>query len=83
MVYSVKYTEDAAAVRDAMIPDRRALLEKGMEKLAEDPFTPVSQPVSGDDVRAVAIASGLTVDYMVHRTFVVIIAVVIFDQTLI
>ncbi|MGW7302227.1 MULTISPECIES: type II toxin-antitoxin system RelE family toxin [unclassified Streptomyces] len=83
MLYQIEYTERAAAQRDALPEDRRKLLERGLLKLAEDPFTPVSQAVSGEDIRVVSVAPGLTVDYMVHRAFLILVSVAVLDRSLI
>ncbi len=83
MVYQIEYTERAAARRDALPEDRRKLLERGLPKLAEDPFIPVSQAVSGEDIRVVSVAPGLTVDHIVHRAFLILISVAILTQSLI
>ncbi|KPI01344.1 hypothetical protein OK074_0597 [Actinobacteria bacterium OK074] len=82
-MYQVEFTERAAAQRDALPESRRKRLERGLLKLAEDPFTPVSQAVSGEDIRVVSVASGLTVGYMVHRAFLILVSVAILDQSLI
>lgn len=74
-MYQIEYTERAAAQRDALPEDRRKLLERGLLKLAENPFTPVSQAVSGEDIRVVSVAPGLTVGYMVHRAILVSVAI--------
>ncbi|WP_241740841.1 hypothetical protein [Streptomyces sp. L2] len=83
MLYQIEFTERAAAQRDALPEDRRKLLERGLHKLAEDPFTPVSQAISGEDIRVVSVAPGLTVDYMVHRAFLILVSVAILDRSLI
>ncbi|MEU6283675.1 hypothetical protein [Streptomyces sp. NPDC047028] len=83
MLYQIEFTERAAAQRDALPEDRRKLLERGLHKLAEDPFTPVSQAISGEDIRVVSVAPGMTVDYMVHRAFLILVSVAILDRSLI
>ncbi|MGP4006441.1 type II toxin-antitoxin system RelE family toxin [Streptomyces sp. 4N124] len=83
MLYQIEFTERAAAQRDALPEDRRKLLERGLLKLAEDPFTTVSQAVSGEDIRVVSVAPGLTVGYMVHRAFLILVSVAVLDQSLI
>ncbi|GAX51709.1 hypothetical protein SO3561_03216 [Streptomyces olivochromogenes] len=83
MLYQIEYTEHAARQRDALPENRRKLLERGLHKLAEDPFTPISQAVSGEDIRVVSVAPGLTVDYMIHRAFLILVSVAILDQSLI
>ena len=82
-MYQIEFTERAAVQRDALPADGRKLLERGLHKLAEDPFTPVSQAVSGEDIRVVSVAPGLTVDYMIHRAFLILVSVAILDQWLI
>jgi hypothetical protein len=83
VLYQIEFTERAAAQRDTLPEDRRKLLERGLMKLAEDPYTSVSQAVSGEDMRVVSVAPGLTVDYMVHRAFLILVSVAILDQSLI
>ncbi|MFJ3904613.1 type II toxin-antitoxin system RelE/ParE family toxin [Streptomyces sp. NPDC090025] len=83
MLYQIEFTERAASQRDALPEERRKLLERGLLKLAEDPFTPVSQAVSGEDIRVVSVSPGLTVDYMVHRAFLILVSVAVLDQSLI
>ncbi|MBZ6083751.1 hypothetical protein KVH07_29340 [Streptomyces olivaceus] len=82
-MYQIEFTERAATQRDALPEDRRKLLERGLLKLAEDPFTSVSKAVSGEDIRVVSVAPGLTVDYMVHRAFLILVSVAILDRSLI
>lgn len=81
-MYQIEFTERAAAKRDALPEDRRGLLERGLQKLTEDPFTPVSQAVSGEDIRVVSVATGLTVGYMGHRAFLILVSVANLDQSL-
>lgn len=83
MLYQIEFTERAATQRDALPEDRRKLLERGLLKLAEDPFTSVSKAVSGEDIRVVSVAPGLTVDYMIHRAFLILVSVAILDRSLI
>ncbi|MGW0706828.1 type II toxin-antitoxin system RelE family toxin [Streptomyces sp. NPDC002643] len=83
MLYQIEFTERAAAQRDALPEGRRKLLERGLHKLADDPFTPVSQAVSGEDIRVVSVAPGLIVDYMIHRAFLILVSVAMLDQSLI
>jgi hypothetical protein len=83
VLYQIEFTEPAAAQRHALPEDRRKLLERGLLKLAEDPFTTVSQAVSGKDIRAVSVAPGLTARYMVHRAFLILVSVALLDQSLI
>ncbi|MEU0473179.1 hypothetical protein [Streptomyces olivaceus] len=78
MWYRIGFTERAATQRDALPEDRRKLL-----KLAEAPFTSVSKAVSGEDIRVVSAAQGLTVEYMVHRAFLILVSVAILDRSLI
>ncbi|MEU6480541.1 hypothetical protein ABZ858_27425 [Streptomyces sp. NPDC047017] len=43
----------------------------------------MSQAVSGEDIRVVSVAPGLTVDHMVHRAFLILVSVANLDQSLI
>ena len=43
----------------------------------------MSQAVSGEDIRVVSVAPGLTVGHMVHRAFLILVSVAILDQSLI
>ncbi|WP_063794059.1 hypothetical protein [Streptomyces graminilatus] len=82
MLYQIEFTERAAVQRDTLPEDRRKLLERGLLKPAEDPFTPVSQAVSGEDIRVVSVAPGLIVGYLVHRAFLILVSVAVLDQSL-
>lgn len=81
--YQVMFTEEAARVRDALPDDRRKLLLRGVDKLADDPYVTASRPVGGEDMRAVAVAPGLVADYFVHRTYVVVVILSVLDEPLI
>ncbi|SES41593.1 hypothetical protein SAMN04487983_105125 [Streptomyces sp. yr375] len=82
-MYRIEFTERAAAQRDALPETSRKLLVQGMAKLAEAPFTPVSQAFGGEDMRVVSVAPGLTVRYLVHRAFLIPLSLASLDQSLI
>ncbi|CAL9603230.1 type II toxin-antitoxin system RelE family toxin [Streptomyces sp. enrichment culture] len=83
MPYRIEFTERAATQRDALPEARHKLLERGLQKLAEDPFTPVSQAVGGEDNRLVSLAPGMTVHYLVHRAVLVLVSVRILGRSLV
>ncbi len=83
MLYRIEFTERAAAARDVLPDQRREQLERGLRKLAEVPFTPASQAVGGEDIRAVSVAQGLTARYLVHWAFLILLGVTMLDQSLV
>jgi len=78
-VYTVMYTELAAAKRDELTPERRTVFEKGIDVLCQNPFIDVSQPIGGD-WREVRLTSRIVIEYSVHAGQLVIIVVRIFDD---
>jgi mRNA-degrading endonuclease RelE of RelBE toxin-antitoxin system len=78
--YTVMYTEQAAAKRDALPPERRQIFEKGIQALCEDPFTEVSHPLGGD-WREVRLTSRILIEYSVHAGQLVVLVVRIFDDS--
>jgi len=82
MTYTVKWTEDAAAARDALPEDRRALLAKAVDILSEDPYAPGTHAVGDGDIRVTNVAPGMVVDYAVHSRFVFLYVLQVMDGTL-
>ncbi|MEV6108621.1 hypothetical protein AB0M28_28550 [Streptomyces sp. NPDC051940] len=85
MLYSVKFSEEAARVRDALPADRRALLERGLTVLATDPRPKMSIPISGDEAtRSLALTQNIAIEYVVSDglLFVLVVHVVDFTQVL-
>jgi plasmid stabilization system protein ParE len=83
MPYRVIYSEAAADVRDKLPAERRALLERGVQVLARDPYTPKSGAATGSgDLRSVNVAHGLVIEYLVHQAEIVIVVVMVLDEIL-
>ncbi|MFC8305138.1 type II toxin-antitoxin system RelE/ParE family toxin [Streptomyces olivaceus] len=81
-MYRIEFTERAARQRDALPEARRGLLERGFQKLAEDPRTPMSRAVGGEDSRLVSVAPGLTAHYLIHGALLILLSVRSLDQSL-
>jgi mRNA-degrading endonuclease RelE of RelBE toxin-antitoxin system len=79
VTYTVMYTEEAAAKRDGLPPERRLKFDKGIEVLCQDPYTEVSHPIGGD-WREVRLTSQIVIEYSVHAGQLVVIVVRIFDD---
>lgn len=77
--YTAMFTEQAAAKRDALPPERRVKFDKGIEILCQDPFVNVSHPIGGD-WREVRLTSQIVVEYSVHAGQLVVIVVRVFDD---
>ncbi|MFC5723520.1 hypothetical protein ACFP1Z_25480 [Streptomyces gamaensis] len=80
----VTYTVEAKATADAMTPERRALLERGLSKLAQDPYHKASTHVgTHEDDRRAQVAPGLLVEYVVAHGLLVVVLIDVFDEALI
>jgi hypothetical protein len=82
MLYSVKFSEEAARVRDGLPSDRRALLERGLAVLAQDPRPKMSVPVSGDEAtRSLALTPNIGIEYVVSDGLLLVLVVHVVDFT--
>lgn len=82
MLYAVKFSEEAARMRDGLPTDRRALLERGLSVLAQDPRPDISVPISGDDsTRSLALTPNIGIEYLVSDGLLLVLAVHVVDFT--
>ncbi|GAA4699819.1 hypothetical protein [Streptomyces buecherae] len=82
MLYAVKFTEEAARVRDELPGDRRALLERGLTVLAQDPQPKISVPISGDETtRSLALTPNIGIEYLVSDGLLLVLVVHVVDFT--
>lgn len=82
MLYAVKYSEEAARVRDGLPADRRALLERGLAVLAQEPRPKISVPLSGDDsTRSLALTPNIGIEYLVSDGLLLVLVVHVVDFT--
>lgn len=82
MFHSVKFSEDAARVRDELPADRRALLERGLAVLARDPRPKMSVPVSDDEsTRSLALTPNIAVEYVVSDGLLLVLVIHVVDFT--
>ncbi|NSC23421.1 hypothetical protein FM076_20600 [Streptomyces albus subsp. chlorinus] len=83
MAYRVTYTIEARETVDSMSPDRREMLERGLARLAEDPYHKASAPVgTHEDDRKAQAAPGILIEYLVGHGLMVIVVVTVFDEDL-
>ncbi|MFH8407905.1 hypothetical protein ACH4FX_24370 [Streptomyces sp. NPDC018019] len=83
MAYRVTYTVEAKATADAMAPERRNMLERGLAKLALDPYHKATAHVgTHEDDRRAQVAPGLLIEYVVAHGLLVIVVIEIFDDIL-
>lgn len=81
-VYRLTYTEEAAATRDALPPERRRLFERAAAVLARDPYNTLgTAALSSQEERKAYLAPGLMVEYYVRRSVLVIIVFEVFDES--
>ncbi|GAB2898965.1 type II toxin-antitoxin system RelE family toxin [Streptomyces mayteni] len=81
MRYELHLTEAAADTRARLDDKRRAAFDKGVDILANDPFNEHSRPAGGDDTsRTIRVTPSLLVEYIVHRGYVVIVVLRVFDN---
>ncbi|MFH9419946.1 MULTISPECIES: hypothetical protein [Streptomyces] len=83
MTYRVTYTVEAKATADAMAPERRDMLERGLAKLALDPYHKATAHIgTHEDDRKAQVAPGLLIEYVVAHGLLVIVVIEIFDDIL-
>ncbi|MEV7865168.1 hypothetical protein AB0P17_03470 [Streptomyces sp. NPDC088124] len=82
MLYAVKYSEEAARVRDGLPADRRALLERGLAVLAQEPRPKISVALSGDEsTRSLALTPNIGIEYLVSDGLLLVLVVHVVDFT--
>ncbi|RSO29603.1 hypothetical protein DMH15_27165 [Streptomyces sp. WAC 06725] len=82
MLYSVSYGEGAAHVRDGLPEDRRASLERGLRKLADDPRPEVSLPLSKDgNTRSVALSENIAIEYVISEGLLIVLMIRVVDTS--
>ncbi|MFF3271646.1 hypothetical protein ACFYWU_12030 [Streptomyces chrestomyceticus] len=83
MAYRITYTVEAKATADAMAPERRDLFERGLTRLALDPYHRATAHVgTHEDNRKAQVAPGLLVEYVLARGLLVVMVIEIFDAVL-
>jgi hypothetical protein len=79
--FSVEFTESAAAKRDSLAPERRALFDKGIAILLADPYHPLSRPIGASETdREIRLTSAMTIEYVIAHGLLVVIVVRAFDD---
>jgi len=82
MLYAVKFSEEAARIRDGLPPERRALLERGLGVLAQDPWPKISIAISGDEAtRSLALTPNIGIEYLVSDGLLLVLVVHVVDFT--
>ncbi|MBA0054146.1 hypothetical protein E0L36_25825 [Streptomyces sp. AJS327] len=82
MLYAVRFSEEAARVRDGLPSDRRALLERGLTLLAQDPRPEMSVPISADEAtRSLALTPNIGVEYVVSDGLLLVLVLHVVDFT--
>lgn len=83
MTFRIQFTEQAAAARDALEADRRALLLRGLENLARNPRRTLGTAPIGDneDYRKAMAAPGMMIEYVIVREALVVVVLELFDQS--
>ncbi|MEU6958410.1 hypothetical protein [Streptomyces chrestomyceticus] len=82
MLYSVSYSERAAHVRDGLPGDRRALLERGLRKLVDDPRPEISVPLSKDgNTRSPALTKNIAIEYVISEGLLIVLGVMVVDTS--
>ncbi|KEF17090.1 hypothetical protein ADK47_27290 [Streptomyces rimosus subsp. rimosus] len=81
--YRVTFTVEAKVTADALPRERRDLLERGLAKLALDPYHELTAHIgTHEDNRKAQVAPGLLIEYVVARGLIVVMAVEVFDDVL-
>ncbi|MFI9233707.1 hypothetical protein [Streptomyces rimosus] len=78
----MSYGEGAAHVRDGLPRHRRALLERGLRKLADDPRPEVSLPLSKDgNTRSVALTENIAIEYVISEGLLIVLMIRVVDTS--
>lgn len=78
----IDYTTRAVAALDAMTADRAAEVRRGIEKLKEKPYHPVSYAMNeSGNLRKAMVREGVMVEYAVFDELILIVVLEIFDVT--
>ncbi|MFD7662875.1 hypothetical protein [Streptomyces sp. NPDC059788] len=83
MAYRITYTVEAKVTADAMAAERRDMLERGLAKLALDPYHKATAHVgTHEDDRKAQVAPGLLIEYAVAHGLLVVVVIEVFDDVL-
>ncbi|WP_308120159.1 hypothetical protein [Streptomyces bambusae] len=78
----MKFSEEAARIRDGLPPERRSLLERGLAVLSQDPRPKISVPISGDEsTRSLALTPNIGIEYLVSDGLLLVLVVHVVDFT--
>ncbi|MEU4200608.1 hypothetical protein [Streptomyces sp. NPDC045470] len=78
----MSYSERAAQIRDSLPEDCRALLERGLRKLADDPRPKISIPISSDEnTRSLALTQNIAVEYVISDGLLIVVVVHVVDTS--
>lgn len=82
-VYRIQFTEQAAAARDELAPDRRTLLLEGLGNLARDPRRKrgTTQVGTNKDYRKAMVTHGMLIEYVIVHEAVVVVVLELFDES--
>ncbi|GAA3853184.1 MULTISPECIES: hypothetical protein [Streptomyces] len=79
----ISFTTEAAESAERMAPHRKKLLERGLAKLAQDPYHKASAPVgTHEDNRKAQVAPGILIEYLIGQGLMVVVVVTVFDEDL-
>jgi hypothetical protein len=82
LLYAVKFSEDAARVRDSLPGERRELLERGLEVLARGPRPEISVAISkGESTRSLALTKNIGIEYLVSDGLLMVLVIHVVDFT--
>lgn len=78
----IDYTTRAVAALDSMTADRANEVRRGIEKLKDKPYHPVSYAMNDEgNLRKAMVREGVMVEYAVFETLILVVVLEIFDVT--
>lgn len=78
----IDYTTRAVAALDSMAADRASEVRRGIEKLKDKPYHPVSYAVNEEGtLRKAMVREGVLVEYAVFETLILVVILEVFDVT--
>jgi endonuclease YncB( thermonuclease family) len=78
----IDYTTRAVAALDTMTADRASEVRRGIEKLKDKPYHPVSYAMNdAGNLRKAMVREGVMVEYAIFEELILIVVLEIFDVT--
>lgn len=79
MIYTIRYSEEAAIKRDSLPPVRRKAFDRAIDALSHNPQHEKSVAM-GENIRHIRLTQDVLCEYVIFAQFVMILVLNIFDN---